>query len=827
MIKKILFFTVLLYSSLRVFSQPIINPYLQKYDTCPVWTNEIHWLNVVNINDYHTGSSNWDTALINAMADISMKGGGVVYFPSGNYSFKNDVSLLNGVVLRGDMPMCNNAKSDSFAPPTRLLFPQYIPSFTGNGTDNATAFKTITGSNIQNAGLVNLDINRGRISIGGTSRNILIMGVRQNNVAQPQSDIPTSYSWMNQWQRFSYRHCRNLAVYVEEHASVVNCRINDFTNNKMHPIPNDSYDQIGYIAGGKYNGGRNTPNGVTVWNGTETDTTIITHPDRAVFSYTDHYGIGVSGKQIDPASITKDLDQKIEIIDNWVYVTMRIGINGEGYGLLIKGNVRTDKQGKRVFLHAVGYKLNSNNAATYENRAINFAGNKMRIEDNKLQVFRHAILYTPYGSVDGEGILMQTQDIWGAWIDELSIQRNSVNAYIGLWDLQFDLRNIIIKHNDLHDSGDILFFKMNQNYRIDQVYIDSNVNVTGITLGQKKSASQCVIQGNNLFVRGNEGSGSINYPCQAVVLNNIGFTDGMICPIRFNKKVIVTPYFGQEQVSSTAEVSLLFDENITAGTLGGITITGETAGLVSGVTPSLTGKKLIINHANFSAPNEKYTVFVPANVVKNAAGDSSNTERTWWFKTLAKPYSYNYYPSNLAVNVNVSTHILVEFSQALTVIDLNGVIIVDQSLTVVAGTTAVWNNVTNTLSILHAALSKKNEQYTVLIPPSSLKNAANFTNDTIKWSFTTSPDYTPIDFENDERNEVSVYPNPTSDMVFIDGIAKDARIQLYDLKGLELRVNTSFGCITIVDVSSLTNGLYLLKIYDKKQVRSFKLIINK
>ncbi len=827
MIKNLLFFASLFSSSLWVLSQPTNNPYLQKYDTCPDWTNEIRWANVVNINSYYTGTGVWDTALINAMDYVTNMGGGIVYFPAGAYTFKNSVSLKSAVVLRGDSPLCNNAKNDSFAPPSRFLFPQYIPSFTGNGTDNATAFKTITGSNIQNAGLVNLDINRGRISIGGTSRNILIMGVRQNNIADPQSDIPSSYTWMNQWQRFSYRHCRNLSVYVEEHASVINCRINDFTNNRLNPLINDSYDQIGYILGGKYKINRNTPSGATSWDGTDTDTTIITHPDRAIFSYTDHYGIGVSGKQIDPASITKDIDQKIEIIDNWVYVTMRVGIFGEGYGLLIKGNVRKDKTGKRVFIHPNGKQLCSNNSATFENRSLNFAGNKMRIEDNNLQVFRHNILYSGYPSVDGEGILMQTQDVWGAWIDELSIQRNTLNSYIGLYDLQFDLRNIYIKHNDLHDTGSISIFKKEQINRLDEIYIDSNVNVKGIAVGLKVNTNLYTAQGNNIFIRLNEGSGNIVYPCQSFLQNNIGFTDPIICPITFNKKVVVTPFYGQELIATNAEVSVTFNENITAGTLGGITLTGETSGLISGISPQLIGPKLNITHANFTLPNEKINVFVPANVVKNAAGDSSNIERTWWFRTMPAPYAYSFFPSNNATNVELNADIKVEFSQPLSIINLSGVKIVDQSFNVVAGTSAVWNNVTNTLSVLHSNFSKNNETYTVIIPPASLKNSANFSNDTVKWSFTTLPNYTSIDYTNIQLNSYLVYPNPASNIVYIDGLTEDAMVQLFDIKGQLLRVTNDGSKSEYIDLSALSNGLYLMKISSNNTYKTVKLVINK
>lgn len=73
-------------------------------------------------------------------------------------------------------PAQTDSKSDSFAPESRLVFPKYEPSFTGNGTDNSTAFKSITTTgDVFNCGIVYLDINRVRINLGSSaSKNILV-----------------------------------------------------------------------------------------------------------------------------------------------------------------------------------------------------------------------------------------------------------------------------------------------------------------------------------------------------------------------------------------------------------------------------------------------------------------------------------------------------------------------------------------------------------------------------------------------------------------------------------------------------------------------------
>ncbi|MCR9116625.1 MAG: glycoside hydrolase family 55 protein [bacterium] len=48
---------------------------------------------------------------------VGSSGGGVVYFPAGNYHFEDHVELLNGVVLRGDNPRgATSAHDKNYSP---------------------------------------------------------------------------------------------------------------------------------------------------------------------------------------------------------------------------------------------------------------------------------------------------------------------------------------------------------------------------------------------------------------------------------------------------------------------------------------------------------------------------------------------------------------------------------------------------------------------------------------------------------------------------------------------------------------------------------------
>lgn len=143
--KSILMLLVLFISTPMLFSAPTDNPYKTIYDlNSPLWTDSLGWSTAVTITNYKLPEeTDWDNALQKAFTALGAAGGNV-FFPAGTYNFGNSVVLPSKVVLRGETPAQTNAKLSDFATPSRLVFPKYIPVLSGNGTDNATAFKTIT-----------------------------------------------------------------------------------------------------------------------------------------------------------------------------------------------------------------------------------------------------------------------------------------------------------------------------------------------------------------------------------------------------------------------------------------------------------------------------------------------------------------------------------------------------------------------------------------------------------------------------------------------------------------------------------------------------------
>ncbi len=66
---------------------------------------------------------------------------------------------------------------------------------------------------------------------------------------------------------------------------------------------------------------------------------------------------------------------------------------------------------------------------------------------------------------------------------------------------------------------------------------------------------------------------------------------------------------------------------------------------------------------------------------------------------------------------------------------------------------------------------------------------------------------------------IKVYPNPTSGMIYIEGISNNDVISLYDLNGKLLLKKTAATARAQVDISSLPGGLYIVKVGDKTSRR--------
>jgi len=83
--------------------------------------------------------------------------------------------------------------------------------------------------------------------------------------------------------------------------------------------------------------------------------------------------------------------------------------------------------------------------------------------------------------------------------------------------------------------------------------------------------------------------------------------------------------------------------------------------------------------------------------------------------------------------------------------------------------------------------------------------------------------YTGID--DSFAQSIQIFPNPTSGMVFINGV-DDAEISVYDISG-KLIINNSVIDGNTIDLSSQSNGIYLIKIRKDGAIATKKISLNK
>lgn len=80
-----------------------------------------------------------------------------------------------------------------------------------------------------------------------------------------------------------------------------------------------------------------------------------------------------------------------------------------------------------------------------------------------------------------------------------------------------------------------------------------------------------------------------------------------------------------------------------------------------------------------------------------------------------------------------------------------------------------------------------------------------------------------LSVQTNELLELSIYPNPASDKIYIVSNNTIDNIEVYDILGKRV---ITLKNVNEMDVSKLNSGLYLLKIWTGKQVQTKKLVIN-
>jgi hypothetical protein len=87
-----------------------------------------------------------------------------------------------------------------------------------------------------------------------------------------------------------------------------------------------------------------------------------------------------------------------------------------------------------------------------------------------------------------------------------------------------------------------------------------------------------------------------------------------------------------------------------------------------------------------------------------------------------------------------------------------------------------------------------------------------------------TPLYTGLE-ENQIQNNISLYPNPTKERVYINAYIPIKKITICNFLGQEIKNYNTSQVQSSIDISGLNEGVYFVKIYTEKVVLSKKIVV--
>ena len=119
----------LLFAPTAQAADPTDNPVATFYagaEGYPAWTDSLQWSRVINMKTYAKGKTEYEK-FVKARDELS-EGGGILYYPAGNYDFSTTppgigLMLVPGVVIRGEAPAGHPVAADGkLELPTKFTF---------------------------------------------------------------------------------------------------------------------------------------------------------------------------------------------------------------------------------------------------------------------------------------------------------------------------------------------------------------------------------------------------------------------------------------------------------------------------------------------------------------------------------------------------------------------------------------------------------------------------------------------------------------------------------------------------------------------------------
>lgn len=428
------------------------------------WTTKITWNNVVNIHEFP--GETWDEKWIAARDTVANDGGGVVYFPAGEYRFQDDIVLKDRVVIRGAENFLLS-KDEKFFPDTRFIFPKYEPTFSGDGTPVDTAFKQITlddPANDSQCGIANISITHGAIyfpdgkdNAAGTER--FVVGCKLEAAARAIPSIPLD--WQHQWQRFTHRHRAAIHVFSGENALIAN---NHLANSQDH-----NFKMQGYKV-------KNTDDEIVV------EGNITFDYDNRPGIVLNGYAIGAGGGNPPdgtPESHPYGFRTGLVIRDNFIFSTGGYAIQFTGDGTVCANNTIRFKPDVRRYT-VTGEKF-STGSSTNGNRAVEMRGWRYSVRDNDYEVYSNIAADGNYKINDGEGLMHE--DHVNSIVKDSEILNNDGNTYISIYKTG-GIDGLIVKDNNITSRIFVVANRNSGNHFCNNVAIEANETPTIIIAGE-------------------------------------------------------------------------------------------------------------------------------------------------------------------------------------------------------------------------------------------------------------------------------------------------------------------------------------------------------
>lgn len=453
------------------------------------WTGKLPWDRVVDVSS--VPGPDWDSRFAKAQEALAAGGGGVVYFPAGEYRFRDHIELEDGIVIRGAGPRGRTrAHDEGFSPPTRFEFPKYEPRFSGEGTPIDTAFKGIYLKNPERGGrcgVVHVAINRGHIhfSEGDDHRcegERLVLGCVLRNAAVADPGIPDRSIGQHPWQRYTRWHYG--AVEVQGAGNIL------IANNRLPPAT-DSFTMKGYVIRARRQRGRDGK--ATV----EYD--VVFDYDNRPGLCISHYCVGAPGGEEPsgtPDSHPWGFRKGIVIRDNYVYSTGRTAIAFSGDGTLCANNII--RFPKDVWRQTNTGRQETSGSSTNDNRAVEMRGWRWTVENNDYEVHRNWAADHAYYINDGEGLMHENH--CNSRILESRLVGNRGNAYLSLYKTG-GIDGLLVEDNDIRvDRGLAIFVEADHDKErrgpCRNVTIQGNTTAGGGILIAGSPASKNVVRAN-------------------------------------------------------------------------------------------------------------------------------------------------------------------------------------------------------------------------------------------------------------------------------------------------------------------------------------------